>query len=399
MSSLLLSLPTMPKEMTHIVLAEEACQVLGNTSPRHNKGRREIATLLREQRNAYYFGSVAPDIFFYDIAFPLENKKCPRGGDWGNAIHGTRGENTMAHIFAMAHILNESRLQASLGYRNGMPEKHRKLCLAFAMGYLTHVALDTVLHPIVYYFSGNYYAPEPTAKKWSETRHRTIESLLDLLVLERTHRTFTELNTPVLVKMSAKQQKVVLGFFTLALRMAFGNESTPAIPGDRWFQPRDNIYTDPLYKTVKRGTIKQRILNRLFRIRVAGKSALLLNRKNRDKFSEFSTLMYPARTYTAYLKKWRNPLDLYALQHFRNPLTNQEKKISFADLSKRSLARCRRYLVAFDRLVNHLEQEAALKKILNGPSLNNARPGVPTKEMQFFAPLPLNGNFEIVQRT
>lgn len=383
----------MPKEITHIQLAEA---IKGELLQSNGYGSPEIKNALAKHGNVFSFGSISPDIFFYDIVLPFDGRHALRGGPWGDAIHGNRGENTMAHIFAMAEILNSPQLQKSMGYKDKMPKDDADLCLTFGAGYLTHVALDTVMHPLVYYFSGNYYADDPSAKKWGEARHRAIETLLDLLVLQKLNKKLSKVNAAKLMTLSRREEKVVLGFYALALRLAFGNEEEPLMPSEPLFSPPKDIYHDRLYRAARRGYHKQRFMNRLFRIKALGKAALKLNWYKKQAIAEFSTLMYPAATYSSYLKRYKPALDLLSLKSYRHPVSNQQHSIDYDVLARRGVARGMRYIAAFDKLVQSPSKKKALSYILNGASLNNGAPGVPANSMKFFAPVPIDGNFQLM---
>ena len=58
-------------------------------------------------------------------------------------------------------ILQNENLSEKLLRKNekSLTADQKDMLMAFALGYLTHAAVDMALHPLVYYFSGNYYDP------------------------------------------------------------------------------------------------------------------------------------------------------------------------------------------------------------------------------------------------
>lgn len=375
----------MPKEITHILLAEKIRGSWQTT-------KKEIGLLLQKYPQFFNLGSISPDIFFYDLPLPWENKEQIFGLSWGNAIHGTEGENTMAHIYAMADILQDKKLQIPLR-KNLSPEEKEKLAV-FAMGYLTHVALDTTLHPIVYYFSGNYYAPEKEGKRLSETRHRAIETLLDLWLLEKEKKDLKEYSLKKKAYVEKKDRILITKFYTLSLRMAFGLEKNPQNMAKRILYP-NYIENDPLCHTVDRSFKKQYFFNKCFHNRILAKLAFFINKQKKDLLSEFTALYYPERNYSSYQKNSLRPLDLSKFQRYFNPLTNQENFIDYQKITSQVILKAIRYILAFYELWQNGISEK-VKKILNGPSLNVGLPAIPTSQMKHFSPLAITGNFEFL---
>lgn len=378
----------MPKEVTHMLLAEKTLAYFGSCG---DKGQ-DIANLLQSNKEAFLLGAASPDIFFYDIPLVWEKKGGLRGSKWGDALHGTEGQHTMACVYAMAEILRKGELESQLGHI--LTQRQKDMLLAFAMGYLTHVALDTLLHPPVYYFAGNYYDSNRKLKKESETRHRVLESLLDLWLLEQEGLSLRDYAFPRKVRLSSKSFRLVVFFYTLALRLAYGDKNEPQ--ETKFFHPyRHSLKKDPLSAVVRRSFRKQYIFNQFFQNSVVARLCFWVNRHQRDAWGEYTALYYPCSRYTDYLKYWPNALDITKLCYYRDPVSNQRRSLVVQSLSKRVLARSCRYVRA---LYWHWRGEKAnrVKRILSGPSLNNGRVGISNSSMRYFDPLPLNGNFELL---
>lgn len=387
----------MPKELTHCILAERAVHTLAATaSPQKHQVGREIVYIAERLPQLLYFGSVSPDIFFYDIALPWELRVRHRGLTWGEIIHGTHGEDSLAHVMVMLDTLRDERLQANVNAGRPFVTEQREGLLLFVLGYLSHVALDTVMHPIVYYFAGNYYAENRAEKLRAEARHRALETVLDLYNLESIKSDLKAFRARRKVTLPEKWRDLVLAFYAQSILLAFPEEVSREY-GDVFV---DDVRRHPLFAVAKRCCKKQNRFNRLFQNAGIARSGLWYNRKRKDKLHFNSSLLYPAASYGAYLSRSTgNVFKISDLTQYRDPLTNRERTIRPASLARRSLARTHAFFrAAYGYAGGTLSRDSA-RKILKGYSLNNGRVAVPTKAMQYFSPLPIDGNFRYLQHS
>lgn len=132
----------MPKENTH---ASFAYSVLDWVDDSALKG------CLSEHITEYLLGAVSPDTFYYSPYSTVSEH-----------LHGKAGNPTNA---LLPDLLQD-------------PRKMRDM--AFTCGYLTHCALDITFHPVIYYLSGNYYAPDARQRARAVYLHRHIETCMDL---------------------------------------------------------------------------------------------------------------------------------------------------------------------------------------------------------------------------
>ena len=104
----------------------------------------------------YHLGAVFPDTLYYS------NDKKIR--DIADFLHGNTGSPANQVVFDVL-----DRAKGTYDEKN----------LAFICGYLTHMAMDIVFHPIVFYFSG--YKPEssPKEKAKSSYLHWHYETCID----------------------------------------------------------------------------------------------------------------------------------------------------------------------------------------------------------------------------
>ena len=160
----------MPKELTHILFADQLTDRLGRAGP---------AQLLRRNHATLHFGSIATDTLYYEVTFPIIDRDYAH---WGEIVHGGHGEDTGTPIREMLRRL-QNRPQ------NTPPSAADDARFAFVCGFLSHMALDIVFHPWVYAVTGPYYDPDPDRQVDSQMSHRLVESWLDLLMLQRFEKT------------------------------------------------------------------------------------------------------------------------------------------------------------------------------------------------------------------
>lgn len=386
----------MPKEITHCILAERAAHTLAAaTTERKQKVGREIIFLSEKFPQLLYFGSIAPDIFFYDIKLPWEVRVRHRGLVWGELIHGTDGEDSLAHVFAMLDILRDRSLQGDItGGRTFSTDEHDGLLL-FVLGYLSHVALDTVMHPIVYYYSGNYYATDRREKLRAEARHRAMETVLDLYNLAALDSDLNRFRARKKVTLPQEWQDLVLAFYARSIIRAWPELAGAefGIAGTAELDIRKHAF----FKVVKRCYKKQNRFNRLFQHAGVARSGLWYNHRRKDKLHFNSSLLYPAASYREYLAANKGKrFKISDLKSYRDPVSNREKAISPEHLTKRALARAQAFYRAAWYYAHETENITQARRVLKGYSLNNGRVGVPTRAMQYFSPLAIDGNFRYV---
>lgn len=382
----------MPKEITHCILAERAVHTLAAAKPSAKSAvGREIVFLAEKFPQLLYFGSVSPDIFFYDIKLPWEMRIKNRGLLWGELIHGTEGEDSLAHVMVMLDILRDANLQKQVNSGRIFSADQHDGLLLFVLGYLSHVALDTVMHPIVYYFSGNYYAHDRREKLRAEARHRAIETVLDLHNLAALNSDLRKFRARQKVTLPEKWRDLVLAFYAFAILKAFPEEAAREFGETGSVDIRKHAF----FRVVKRCYKKQNRFNRLFQNVGVSRSGLWYNRKRNDRLHFNSSLLYPAASYREYLARAKaDTFKISDLKSYRDPLTNREHKISAPMLTKCALARTHAFYRAAFAYARGWVTPSEARRVLKGYSLNNGKVGVATRAMQYFAPLPIDGNFQ-----
>jgi hypothetical protein len=142
----------MPKEVAHWVIAQ---RVMERLPP----GR--LADAVRRHPNCLALGAI-----FHDVGYYSRGAAGKALLAFADRLHGARGEDTN-------EILRQ--LSPALARIDDKP-----WLVAFLVGAVTHIVADRELHPLVYYFTGNYYDVDPTKQARAAEAHRRLEALMDL---------------------------------------------------------------------------------------------------------------------------------------------------------------------------------------------------------------------------
>ena len=386
----------MPKEITHCILAERAAHSMAASRNRYKaKVGREIYFLFEKHPHLLYFGSVSPDIFYYDIRMPWEFRIAHRGLLWGELIHGTEGEDSLSHVIAMFDILRSPALQQSLAPGRMLTQEERDALMAFALGYLSHVALDTILHPIVYYLSGNYYAHDRGEKLRAEARHRAIETIFDLHNLDAIGSDVRQYRALQKITLPPRWRDLTLGFYALSLITAWPEKAAKEFGRT---DLKKGIKVHPLFKVALRSYKKQLLFNRIFQNPRLARWGLTYNERKADSLHFHSSLLYPARSYAEYQSLNRGQLfDIADLREYAHPLTNRMQRIDRGAISSRIFSRTHAFFRAAWLYTHGDIALPQARRVLKGYSLNNGRVGVATSAMKYFSPLQIDGNFRYLE--
>lgn len=137
----------MPKENTHLFIANQIYRNLPHSPSK---------TIIGAHIGHYYLGCIAPDTFYYHKAAGIQKI--------GDVLHGEGDVPTNELIFSMLDRSRSSRNERDL---------------AFVFGYITHCVLDMTFHPIIYYFSGNFFDNDKKKRANAIYLHRHLETYLD----------------------------------------------------------------------------------------------------------------------------------------------------------------------------------------------------------------------------
>jgi hypothetical protein len=306
--------------------------------------------VLRDFSHAFHFGSIAADTFFYGVRVPFLDRAFACCGD---RIHGAKGNDTSLPILQMLHELRENPEDSLL------PEK-----LAFICGFLTHIALDTVMHPCIYYYSGNYYHENPKERALATTRHRLIETWLDLFLLRKISSSIDDFSCIKTIRRNSSLNLDLLRFFFQA------------------FVRTDGV-DEYLWKYLHRGYNVQMFLNSIYPDASWGKLVGAANRILKGKLDTFMALFYPW--------DYRDiPPEVIDFESYRHPITGEELPVSFNDLWKTARKRSLEFLEAVRLYLYHDGDHDQLGNIIKGYSLCMGLVGVSATDAGYFDGLPMN---------
>lgn len=148
----------MPRDITHIVLADEAADIIKNKD-------------ISGHREAFHMGCVADDTFLYSLSPQLSTR-----------LHGGLGDDTRAVVLAM---MDRQRKE-----KNPSKAAEQK---AFICGYLCHMAADLTFHPLIYSISGSQVRENNLSMddvRLSKACHRYAETWLDLHLMRKKNLSF-----------------------------------------------------------------------------------------------------------------------------------------------------------------------------------------------------------------
>ncbi len=333
----------MGKELSHIFCAEQTAERLTGSV---GGG---FLSLLRDYSHAYHFGSIVVDTFFYAVRLPFESGSSTC---WGDVIHGTEGNDTSGPVLAMLKALRDSPNDSLYGEK-----------AAFVCGFLTHIALDTILHPYVYHVSGNYYSDNPVERQESQARHRLIESWFDLYLLQQSSLRLSRCRYLQKIRRKGALNRELMRFLFDACEKSF------QIDPDSW-------------RHLLRGYRVQMILNAAFRRAAVGRFLCLVDRFLSGRMKSFLALFYP----------WGSsevPEEIISFTSYRHPVTGEELAGGFQRLWEQSLERGGEFLTAVEKFLFLGMDDDELRKVIRGYSLSTGLLGVPTREAVHYRPIPI----------
>ena len=290
----------MPKELTHLIITDEAMKRVEALSP--ERGR-----ILRENYALFMSGSIICDTAFYDISLFKREKSI----DFlSHGIHTHRG------------ALDENFFRRLIGSDSGkMGEKD----FAFACGILSHHMADKNFHPFVGYFTGNYMDEDPARKRRAEAAHRFLEGLIDLQLKERVSASIDPSYARKLLKGNASLLPSLKSFVKAAKGKAGQGEEELS---KRLF----SLFNFQL-----------RLLG-LYEKKWFKWTVLLINRLFKFKFSNYAALLYPDRSYLD-LPLFTGPLS------FIDPFSGGSAETSVLEIAEKSIKELTEAILAYQNVL------------------------------------------------
>ena len=337
----------MPKEITHIHIANIALD--------HYSA--DVSQLLTKQKRIYEIGSVAPDLYYYDIPLPLIEKSII---PWGEKIHGRDGNDTMLHVFAL--------LDHAKAIQSVLPVKASKI-FAFTCGFLTHIAADTIFHPYIYSITGNYYADDLKERRLASSRHRLFESCLDQYILLQNHQSLKSFHLHDRIRFESKADADFI-LNSLADAMSQSHDSAADI--------------DHVRRITHRSYRRALQIISLFQLRPFAQTIIHLNRLVflEGRFDAAASTVYGPHTAQSYI-------DFANLPDTPHPVLGTTLKAgNVLNLIDKSTHRCIDFITAAYNYYTGQISIGQAKKILRPYSLNNGLERTRTDAMQYFKVMP-----------
>lgn len=318
----------MPKELIHFTIAERTADLLHDTP---------FAPSLAAQPHALLLGSVFHDALFYAVTpggLRLERL--------AHKLHGAQEQDTYALI----------RIQAAHAATCQTP-----LTVSLLVGMVSHLFADAVMHPMVWYFTGDYYGEEAKAKSIARQRHRALESLMDMVACpDKMRRARYRLRT--MLRHCPDMLPDGLPVPTLAAKAGMPAKTA--------------------FKELQRAWRLFSILQAYFPVPWLAHSLYALRPISPNRLAEVACLFYCPQL-------MRQADKLRGEIHFTHPVTDEPTSASLDVLmneaSERAAALCQ-------SLVPTLFEGKPLDLQAPGPSMDAGLTGVPTDAMQRYAANP-----------
>lgn len=360
----------MPREQVHWEIFESVALRLES----HAGGGAGVVEALGRARAAGYLGAMAPDApYYYRLGASSFVEVAER-------LHGTRGEDTLA--FPRELVRGALALP---------PSEERQTRLALAVGWLSHVATDSIFHPAIFHLTGNYYDPDPDEQLQARRRHNAFEVFLD---------SWWEARIPTPRKHTSMRAilQALGGNLTWGLE-ALGSAAIPepkqdpgtSVPteprgpfyGPGYRPPPDAIRRHPALSGVGADSLSLseewgrslRYLSRLqwaFRSPVVGAAIHYLARIRSGKVGPLASLI-------AYRRRSAVPFFDSPLK-YRNPISGESHTHTLEELREQAVAQT----VEWTRLLVSDPKGGGPP----GPSMDAGLPGSWNQEMKYFSPKP-----------
>lgn len=166
----------MPASLAHFFTCDDAVRIVCVSRPVSGL----VKSLFKEFPSYARMGSIGPDLPYFatpvktgiymllDINLPVD--------PFGHLLH------CKAPALFACNLLATIKADLKDSAKSGDAKKQMavKQTLAFALGYLTHIAADTIVHPVVNKLAGSFYLSEK-----NQTLHREIEIYQDVMLFKK----------------------------------------------------------------------------------------------------------------------------------------------------------------------------------------------------------------------
>lgn len=320
----------MPKEFIHFSIAQRTAGLLAGTDLGRAAERFDASLLL---------GSVFHDAWYY-----LTGRRPGRLREVADELHGKDGQDTFWILTRQAESAREAQLSGD--------ETRAGTAASLLVGMASHIFADVTMHPMVYHFSGNYFADRLAVE-----RHRRLESLLDMAA-DRLERDFD------------KNPRISSMLRTVRLAGAYPRDALAELA-----EVSPETLSSELHDAFQVFATVQRHVQKSNQGRLAWWLRPLMPRSMRD----FAALFYAPQ-----LKK-HLPLVMGELNYL-HPVTGEQRTATLAGLMDEAAAGAADLLRGLEPFVLG-QGELVLPG--PGPSLDTGLPGCPVEQAVHFALQPI----------
>jgi len=146
----------MPQEVSHWHLGVEAIR---KSPPLFSKMKESP-----KYEMAFLLGAITPDSSYFNGAFYSNAELI------AEYIHGRNGEDTFSLVRGLFALASKS---------NSKDAERSTVLKFFSLGILSHIIIDSEVHPLVFFLSGDYYDPKNSQRSKARAAHRNLESILE----------------------------------------------------------------------------------------------------------------------------------------------------------------------------------------------------------------------------
>ncbi len=330
----------MPREFVHWWVVDTATARL-SPSP--------VKQLLQENRAAVLLGAMAPDApYYYRLGTLHAVEKV------AEAIHGYFGNDTRDSVRKIIATAAQAPLHEPL-----QQALHRRATAAMVLGLISHLVTDSIFHPMIFYFSGDYYHPDRKQRLIARRRHRVLEVFLDRAMREQS----------LWVKETSMLELFQKADSSLSQTWRQLDQSLPA--------QLDNGGEFTFWRSAFQ---QMALLQRAFANPLLGHIFSGLRTLAPGKLGCLAALF-------AY-QGFRAPLSFADALEFRNPVTGEERRATLLELLEQATAMCCQiYSTITMSSDNQLTNVEAALEPFGGVSLNYGLPNVTSQNAQHYAPI------------
>lgn len=326
----------MPREIVHWDVLESVQERLAPTC--------QVVHRLKQYRSAAYLGALAHDAPYY-YKYGRENQFVRVA----ETLHGTHGVDTFDPIRQLAEHITQER-----------DSSKESLLWAFLFGMVTHCATDIHFHPVVYYFTGNYYADEIEERLRVQGRHRLFEVYLDSWF--RGRRVFWNNGRLSLVlKELSNDLSGICQLLARAASLQVSSDASLPLP-DCWQQGMQQMsFLQGLFLSAPTGALV-RLLRVLGNRRLTSIDSLF-------SFGRHSRLGFFDQAFK-----------------YKNPVTGTEEAVTVMELKERAVCDAVKWISAFEPLVEKSTKDVqTVLGYIQGNSLNVGLYQVTHEAYRYFA--------------